>query len=123
MSLKSAKQAVAIIISAYRMPNGVIEEVFAELAAQALAEYSDETLQRLIDPRTGPIRKWKFRPSIAEMIEFCEEIKNPPIHKGNRWGKAPDEMNPQELAEFLADLREKQQNERNEKHEGRTNLQ
>lgn len=93
MSLKSAKQAVAIIISAYRMPNGVIDEVFAELAAQALAEYSDETLQRLIDPRSGPIRKWKFRPSIAEMIEFCEEIKPPPKHIS--------EMTDEERAQFL----------------------
>jgi len=72
------------------------------------------------NPDYRPIHAVRFITK-ARWEGFLQSLEKP--RAGNRWGKAPDEMNPQELAEFLADLREKQQNERNEKHEGRTNLQ
>ncbi len=72
------------------------------------------------NPDYRPIHAVRFITK-ARWEGFLQSAEKP--RNGNRWGKAPHEMNPQELAEFLADLREKQQNERNEKHEGRTNLQ
>jgi len=71
MSYQSAKKAVAIIISAYRTPHGVHDETFAQLAAQALEDYSDFVLRQLVDPKNGIIAESKFMPTIAELREFC----------------------------------------------------
>jgi hypothetical protein len=71
MSYQSAKKAVAIIISAYRTPHGIHDETFAQLAAQALEDYSDVILRQLVDPKNGIISESKFMPTIAELREFC----------------------------------------------------
>jgi hypothetical protein len=65
------------------------------------------------NPDYRPIHAVRFLTK-ARWEGFLQASEKP--RGGNRWGKAPHEMNPQELEEFLAEQRAKQ-------HEARTNLQ
>ena len=60
-------------MSAFRTPNGVDDQTFAQLAAQALEDYGDHILKQLVDPKTGIIAESRFMPSIAEMRAFCQQ--------------------------------------------------
>lgn len=73
MSFKSAAQAVSILVSAFRTPNGVDDQTFVRLAAQALEHQPDWVLLKMAHPREGLIAKSRFMPSIAEMLEFCKK--------------------------------------------------
>ena len=73
MSLKSAAQAVSILVSAFRTPNGVDDQTFVRLAAQALEHQPDWVLLKMAHPREGLIAQSRFMPSIAEMVEFCKK--------------------------------------------------
>jgi hypothetical protein len=63
-----------MIISAYRTPQGIHDETFAELAARALEDYSDDVLRKLVDPKEGIITESRFLPSIAEMKDYCQTV-------------------------------------------------
>jgi len=47
-------------------------EAFHRMAVEALKGYSDEILEKFIDPREGVMRNCKFMPSISEMIDWAE---------------------------------------------------
>jgi hypothetical protein len=40
-----------------------------------LADYDDEIIQRVTDPRTGIPRRMKFMPNPAEVAEVCDSEK------------------------------------------------
>jgi ABC-type proline/glycine betaine transport system substrate-binding protein len=47
-------------------------EAFHRMAVEALKGYSDDILEKFIDPREGVMRNCKFMPSISEMIDWAE---------------------------------------------------
>ena len=78
-------------MSAFRTPKGVEDETFVRLAADALKHYSDDILQQMVSTRNGLIVTSRFMPSIAEMVEFCQQtayVPSPPP-KPNNWIEPP----------------------------------
>lgn len=66
-----------ILIGCYPAGKPSDPEVYISAIASALANYPEEIVSRVTDPRTGVQRKNKFLPSVAEIIEACEEEMRP----------------------------------------------
>ena len=66
-----------ILIGCYPAGKPNDPEIYTAAIASALANYPEEIVKRVTDPRTGIQRKCKFLPSVAEVIEACEEEMRP----------------------------------------------
>jgi hypothetical protein len=66
--LKQAK----ILFSSYRQDQFADEEGFLSSLVMVLAEYPEEVIRHITDPRTGIQRACKWPPTIAEIVTACE---------------------------------------------------
>lgn len=55
----------------YDDPDGAMETF-----ARVLEDYSDFVIRFATDPKTGIQRKCKFPPRIAELVEFCDHVRD-----------------------------------------------
>ena len=56
----------------YRKGDANDPETYVAAVTVVLAEYSEETIRRVTDPRTGLPRTNKFMPNPAEVAEACD---------------------------------------------------
>lgn len=68
-----AKKAVSIVMQAYRTPDLTNPAAFVEMAVGALEEFPALVLGELASPKIGIVRESKFPPTIAELVQWCEE--------------------------------------------------
>ena len=76
-SPKLLAERTKILIGCYPAGKPNDPEIYTAAIASALANYPEEIVKRVTDPRTGIQRKCKFLPSVAEVIEACEEEMRP----------------------------------------------
>ena len=67
-------QAADLIYSAYRPDDFAKPDLFVLQLGMVLEGYSDEVIRQLADPRTGIQRRRKKPPSIADIVEACDDI-------------------------------------------------
>lgn len=61
------------VFSAYRRDEFADPEGFLVQLGMVLERYTDEVIREITSPLTGIQRKSKFPPSIAEIVEFCDD--------------------------------------------------
>ncbi len=62
-----------VLLSSYPRDDYADPDGFAMQLTAILADYRAEIIAYVCSPRTGLQRKLKFKPSLAEVIEACEE--------------------------------------------------
>jgi hypothetical protein len=62
-----------MLLSAYRRDDYADPDSFVAQLGIVLAEYPDEIVDYVTDPRTGIQRRQKFPPNLQEVGEACEE--------------------------------------------------
>lgn len=62
---------VKLLMASYRLDDYQNPEGFLATVATILAEYPQEIVEYVTDPRTGLQRRLKFPPSPAEVVEAC----------------------------------------------------
>lgn len=67
-----AAKRTAILFGCYRKGDANDPEIYTAAVAATLAEYSQEVVEYVTDPRTGLPAKLKWLPSVAEVREACE---------------------------------------------------
>lgn len=68
-----ARKAVSIVMQAYRTPDLTNPAAFVDMAVGALEDMPSIVLAELASPKIGIVRESKFPPTIAEMVQWCEE--------------------------------------------------
>jgi hypothetical protein len=64
-----------ILFSSYRLDSYPDPEAFMAQIGTVLEQYDPQVVSIATSPLTGIQRKCKFPPSIAEVVEFCEETQ------------------------------------------------
>jgi len=72
-SQQIVRATVATVMAAYRSPDFHAPAEFARMAVEALEDFPAVTLLRLASPKTGIVRRCKWPPSIAELVDWCEQ--------------------------------------------------
>ena len=65
-----------MLLSAYRKDEWADPESFVAQLGIVLGGYSDDVVNYVTDPRTGIQRSSKWPPSIAEVVDACEQRKS-----------------------------------------------
>jgi hypothetical protein len=93
--LRNSKQllilkCLAVLFGSYRVDQFSDTKMFQESASRVLAQYPNDIIKYVTDPLTGLQRKHKFVPSIAEIIEACDERfrEISRVNYYQNWGKA-----------------------------------
>ena len=68
---------IAVLFAAYRKADYADPDGFTTQLAVVLSKYPDEVIEKVTSPLTGIQRRLKFAPSIAEVVEACEEAMKP----------------------------------------------
>lgn len=63
------------LMNLYRKGDAQDPATYVAGVAAVLSEYPVEIVDYVCDPRTGIARKLKWLPTIAEIVEFCDEQK------------------------------------------------
>lgn len=110
-SAKCAKELAAerarILVGCYRRSDANDPEIYARAAVAVLMRYPEKIVIAVTEPATGLPSKLKWLPSIAEIVEACEE-KIPKMslsHRHHEMLAAPD-MD-RSIRPSLEELREK----------------
>ena len=74
------------MFSCYRKADADTPEIFLDAAAAILAEYPDEIIVRVTDPRVGLPSRLKWPPQPSEIKEACESLWGPFRYKAE-WNK------------------------------------
>jgi hypothetical protein len=83
-----------VILSSYRRDDFADPDGFLVQAAMVLERYPDEIIRQVTSPITGIQRTCKWPPSIAELVEFCDDAQRRATFTA-RW----DEQTRKQLAE------------------------
>ncbi len=70
-----------ILFSAYRKADYADPEGFVTQLGIILSDYPPEVVRYVTDPLTGIQRRLKWPPSIAEIIEACEDCQKPYLQR------------------------------------------
>lgn len=86
-----AIERARLLFGCYRKGDANDPETYTAAVAAVLAEYENEVIRRVTDPRTGIPRKNKFLPNPAEVSDACDEAlaaitaESVIMEKGWRW--------------------------------------
>jgi hypothetical protein len=69
------RKKAQIVLSSYRRDDFADPDSFAVQLAMVLERYPDSVVTEATSPLTGIQRACKFPPSIAEVVEFCDELQ------------------------------------------------
>jgi hypothetical protein len=83
-----------MVLSSYRRDDFAEPDGYAVQLAMVLERYPDETVREATSPITGIQRTCKFPPSIAELVEFCDELR-----RRSSWTTQWDARSEKQLAE------------------------
>lgn len=72
---ETASKALRAVLAAYPAPDLADPEAFLAQAAEALTTFPGIVVARMASPTFGVVRKCKFVPRIAELVEWCEADK------------------------------------------------
>src|SRR5262245_26832987 len=67
-------QRARMVLGAYRKDDFADPDSFLLQLGMVLERYDDGTIEHATSPLTGIQRESKFPPTIAEMVEFCDEV-------------------------------------------------
>ena len=70
-------QQMAILFSAYRKADYADPEGFVIQLGVILSDYPPDVVRHVTDPRTGIQRRLKWPPTIAEIVEACDDAMKP----------------------------------------------
>jgi hypothetical protein len=83
-----------ILFSSYRLDQFSDPEGFHANIGMVLEQYPIDTIKFVTDPRTGIQRRCKWPPTVAEVVDACEEhlrsIAN--AHRFATWGKGNERL-------------------------------
>lgn len=68
-----ARKAIAYVMHTYRTPDLADPKAFVDAAAVALEDFPALVLAEMASPKTGIVRESKFPPSIAELVQWCND--------------------------------------------------
>jgi subtilisin family serine protease len=71
-----ATKRTAMLFGCYRKGDANDPEIYTAAIAATLAEYEQEVVDYVTDPRTGLPSKLKWLPTVAEVREACEDRKS-----------------------------------------------
>jgi hypothetical protein len=63
------------VYGSYRRDDFADPDAFLALLGTVLERYSDPVIRECCSPLSGIVRKCKFPPSVAEIVEFCDAEK------------------------------------------------
>lgn len=75
MHLEYATKRARLMFGCYRKGDANDPDTYVAAVAAILADYDDDVIRRVTDPRTGIARKLKFMPNPAEVAEECDHAK------------------------------------------------
>jgi hypothetical protein len=75
------ERQVHVLLSAYRRDDYADPEGFVLQLAVILSDYPPDVVRYVTDPLTGIQRRLKWPPSIAEIIEACEDCQKPYLQR------------------------------------------
>lgn len=68
-----ARKAVTVVMQAFRTPDLANPAAFVDMAVGALEDFPAIVLAELASPKIGIVRGLKFPPTIAELVQWCED--------------------------------------------------
>jgi hypothetical protein len=70
-----AAERARMLFGSYRKGDANDPDTYVAAVAAILADYDDDVIVRVTDPRTGIARKLKFMPNPAEVADECDHAK------------------------------------------------
>lgn len=66
-----------LLLGCFRTGDATDPEVYTRAVVVVLADYPDDVIERVIDPRSGIPSRMNWLPTIAEIKSACEDIEGP----------------------------------------------
>jgi hypothetical protein len=66
-----------LLLGCFRTGDATDPEVYTRAVVMVLADYPDDVIERVVDPRTGIPSRMNWLPTIAEIKSACEDIEGP----------------------------------------------
>jgi hypothetical protein len=80
-----------MVFGSYRRDDFAEPDGFLLQLGMVLERYDDKTIETVTSPLTGIQRECKFPPSIAEFVEFCDEVRRRSTFEA-RWNEQKEKQ-------------------------------
>lgn len=95
-------RAAGVLFGCYRRSDAADPETYATAVAAVLAGYSPAIVKRVTDPRTGLPGRSKFLPTVSEVKEACDELRDSEWRAVKRERDLQNQLQERKRAEELA---------------------